>query len=108
MNAAYGYQISETTTGSWDPNPLSEGNGEGGAAGEPVSVVLVSRVVSGIPTQVERFFLDAELEMILPRFLSHYGIDPGKTEQLSTVRIVQGILRPLPGNQVPVSPGASS
>ena len=101
MSSAYGYDVADEQTGHWSPSRERATADDAVDGGDAVVEVIVTKLVSGIPTQVERFFLGSELTDILPKFLSHYGIDPDRPEQMSSVRIIQGVLSPPPGNRMP-------
>ena len=62
---------------------------------EAVVSVLLRKKAGTASIPVERFFAEEEIERILPRFLSHYGIRADDPVGMAEVRIQRGFfLRP--------------
>jgi hypothetical protein len=90
MAAAYGYDVTSESIGTWTAE--AHGGAADDSRDEAVAEVTVTRRTGEIESQAERFFSCAELEMILPRFLAHYGIDAADPVQMAAVAVTPGRL----------------
>jgi len=99
MSAAYGYQVSLETIGSWTSDDHGSATPPDLAGSEAVAEVTVLRRNTAIEDRAVRFFPQAELGAILPRFLAHYGIDPADPASMALVSVTPGHLSIAVGNQ---------
>jgi hypothetical protein len=65
-----------------------------GGAREPVVRVSVRRKISGIEVPVERYFAEADVDRVMPKFLAHYGLTSADSMDEAQVRLERGIFLP--------------
>jgi len=96
MQNAHDYQVRLVQVSLWvaTEEPVDEASRALVAAREPVVRVSIFRKVSGVDVPVERYFAEEDLDRILPKFLSHYGLTSADAMGASRVRMKRGVLLP--------------
>ncbi len=96
MQNTHDYQVRLVQVSLWvaseeagDALPRTPGGGR-----ELVVRVSISRKVSGIDVPAERYFAEADLDRVLPKFLAHYGLTSADSMDTARVRIERGVLLP--------------
>jgi len=62
-----------------------------GNAKEPVVKVSINKKVGGVDVPVERYFAEADVERVLPKFLAHYGLTDADSMDAARVRLERGV-----------------
>jgi hypothetical protein len=90
MCHTHDYQITAVQTSMWvrASDELSEQFRYSGR--EAVVGVFLKKKVGSVAMPVERYFSQDEVDRILPKFLSHYGISTADSAAMSQVSIVRG------------------
>jgi hypothetical protein len=65
-----------------------------GIVREPVVKVSVVKKVGTFDVPVERYFSEADMNSILPKFLAHYGLKSADSMDTARVRLTRGFLLP--------------
>ncbi len=96
MHKAHDYQVRLVQVALWvaTDEPAEEADRTSTGAREPVVRVSILRKVSGVDVPVERYFAEDDLERVLPKFLSHYGLTSADAMGNSQVRLKHGVLLP--------------
>ncbi len=63
-------------------------------AKEPVVKVSITRSISGVDVPVERYFAEEDLDRVLAKFLSHYGLTSADSMDAAHVQLERGVLLP--------------
>lgn len=92
MATAYGYHVTSASIGTWTPDDPAGSVAGIDSGGEGVAEVSVARLRGTIHDRADRFFSCAELAVILPRFVAHYGIDAADPAQMAAVSVTPGRL----------------
>jgi hypothetical protein len=96
MQNNHDYQVRLVQVSLWVGTRESENDAPkpAGSPKEPVVKVSISKKVGGVEVPVERYFPEADVDRVLPKFLAHYGLTSADSMDAARVRMERGIFLP--------------
>jgi hypothetical protein len=96
MQNNHDYQVRLVQVSLWVESGESDNAAQktAGNPKEPVVKVSISKKIGGLDVPVERYFAEADVDRILPKFLAHYGLTSADSMDAARVRLERGVFLP--------------